>query len=178
MQFFSLLSVLVLVTIGSVSAAPALNNVDSNVAPYVGVADTNVGNTQGTVNAVVDRVGGRDRLRRRRPSPKTASQPELINSPETVTDASCNGMSLCLGSLFLLLTVAVFLVGTAQCCQSLHQTSGLASQGTFGQLLAASIPLDQLMVGIQCSPLAGVVPIVGGSSSCNSRPVCCSGNKL
>ncbi|KIM29497.1 hypothetical protein M408DRAFT_328749 [Serendipita vermifera MAFF 305830] len=159
MQFFTLLSALVVIAVGPVSAAPALNNVQSNVAPYVGVADTNVGNTQGTVNGVIDGVDGRDRLGRRRRSPKTPSQPEFINSPQAATEGACN-------------------VGTAQCCQSLHQTSGLASQGMFGQLLAASIPLDQLMVGLQCSPIAGVIPIVGGSSSCNSRPVCCTGNKF
>jgi hypothetical protein len=88
MQFSTLLSVLI-VAIGPVSAIPALNSVGSNVAPYVGVANTNVGNTQGNLGAVLD--DARSRIPRRR-APKTSSQPELINSPETVTEASCNGM--------------------------------------------------------------------------------------
>jgi hypothetical protein len=91
MQFSTLFSVLI-VAIGSVSAIPALNSVGSNVAPYVGVANTNVGNTQGNLGAVLD--DARSRIPRRRRAPKTSSQPELINSPETVTEASCNGMPL------------------------------------------------------------------------------------
>jgi len=160
MQFSNMLKALfvVVATIGATSAAPAaqaLSNVQSNVAPYVGVADTNFGNTQRAVTGLINKATPR----RRRRSSKSSSPAEYINSPESATAASCN-------------------VGTAQCCQSLHQTGDLSSQGTFGQLLAASVPLDQLMVGIQCSPIAGVVPIIGGSSSCKSQPVCCNGNKF
>lgn len=71
-----------------------------------------------------------------------------------------------------------FLVGTAQCCQSLHQSQDLKSQGIFGSLLGAAIPLDNLMVGLQCNPLAQTLPILSGASTCQSQPVCCTGNKL
>ncbi|PVG03438.1 hypothetical protein CPB86DRAFT_694991 [Serendipita vermifera] len=87
------------------------------------------------------------------------NQPQYINSPQASNEGSCN-------------------VGTAQCCQSLHQTQELASQGVIGSLLAAGVPLDNLMVGVQCTPIAGLVPVLSGSDSCKSQPVCCTGNKF
>ena len=55
------------------------------------------------------------------------------------------------------------------------QTSGFRSQAGVGALLAM-VPLDDLMVGLQCSPIAGGLLGIGGASTCNSQPVCCSGN--
>lgn len=87
--------------------------------------------------------------------------------------------------------------GTAQCCQctrvptllsveltgllALHQHSDTKSQSIMNGLnllgLGTNAPVDlsDLFMGIQCSPIGG---ILGGTSACNSRPVCCSGNHL
>lgn len=64
---------------------------------------------------------------------------------------------------------------------ALHQNSDTKSQSIFSGLsllgLGTDVPLglDDLFVGLECSPLAS---IVGGTSACNSKPVCCSGNHL
>jgi len=92
MQFSTLFSAVVAALVGSasVAAAPTINNVESNVAPYVGTSNTNVGNAQGNLGAAVYNAQNNiPRVRRR--SSKSSSSPELINSPETVTDASCSG---------------------------------------------------------------------------------------
>ncbi|KIM29652.1 hypothetical protein M408DRAFT_67258 [Serendipita vermifera MAFF 305830] len=79
-----------------------------------------------------------------------------INSPESATALSCN-------------------VGEAQCCQSIHQTQGTQAQ-FLSSLLGLALPVDNSMLGVQCTPIANLLSVLGGSSTCNSRPVCCTGN--
>lgn len=147
------------------------NVVDSNVGTGpVGVGNVGGGNAQGSnfagsnlgalaVGAATGKLNRLESQRVRRAPKKTKEQPQYINSPQASNEGSCN-------------------VGTAQCCQSLHQTQELASQGVVGSLLAAGVPLDNLMVGVQCTPIAGLVPVLSGSDSCKSQPVCCTGNKF
>jgi len=79
-----------------------------------------------------------------------------INSPNVTTSASCD-------------------VGQAQCCQSLHQSSD--KQSSFvSSLLGIVIPADNSMLGLQCTPIASLLSVTG-SSTCNSKPVCCTGNE-
>ncbi|KAG8801731.1 hypothetical protein FRC17_006565 [Serendipita sp. 399] len=143
-----------------VVAAPTVpyNAANVNVGPVavgnVGGSNAHGSNVAGS-NAENLAVGSGSHYDRRRTG---KTQPQYINSPQATNQGSCS-------------------VGTAQCCQSLHQTQDLASQGVVGGLLAAGLPLDDLMVGVQCTPIANVIPIVGGSDSCHSQPVCCTGNK-
>jgi len=59
-----------------------------------------------------------------------------------------------------------------QCCQSLHQHSDSGVQSLLGAL-NLPIPAESGFMGVQCTPLASVL---SGASTCNSEPVCCSGN--
>ncbi|CCA74797.1 related to hydrophobin-Laccaria bicolor [Serendipita indica DSM 11827] len=65
-------------------------------------------------------------------------------------------------------------VGTAQCCQTTY-SSGDQIASTLGGLLGIAIPVDNLFVGVQCSP---IVNILGGSDTCNTQAVCCNNNNF
>ncbi|KIM31760.1 hypothetical protein M408DRAFT_63988 [Serendipita vermifera MAFF 305830] len=80
-----------------------------------------------------------------------------INSPEAATYGSCN-------------------VGEAQCCQSIHQSNDQSFK-SLSSLLGLNLPIDGLMAGVQCSPILNLAGLASGSSSCNSQPVCCTGNE-
>ncbi|KAG8814850.1 hypothetical protein FRC18_001761 [Serendipita sp. 400] len=150
-------------------AVPMINGPNVNAGP-VAIANVGGSNVQGSNIAQTSaedilvgaadggRGMGRYKEARSIRRTKSQSQPQFINSPQATNQGSCS-------------------VGTAQCCQSLHQTQDLASQGALGGLLAAGLPLDDLMVGLQCSPIGNLVPVISGSDSCSSQPVCCTGDK-
>ncbi|KAG8842353.1 hypothetical protein FRB91_004244 [Serendipita sp. 411] len=144
-----------------------INGPNVNAGPFA-IANVGGSNVQGSNIAqssaedilvgAADGGRGMGRYKEARSIRRTKSQPQFINSPQATNQGSCS-------------------VGTAQCCQSLHQTQDLASQGALGGLLAAGLPLDDLMVGLQCSPIGNLVPVISGSDSCSSQPVCCTGDK-
>ncbi|PVG02904.1 hypothetical protein CPB86DRAFT_695962 [Serendipita vermifera] len=79
------------------------------------------------------------------------------NSPGNSNDNSCN-------------------VGQAQCCQTVYQSQDRSFQ-FLTSLLGISVPANGLLAGVQCSPLGNTLSILGGSGSCNSQPICCTGNE-
>lgn len=95
-----------------------------------------------------------------------------IASPNMTTSDSCNGTYHVSPNIHLLTTL---LVGQAQCCQTLHQTQGRESS-LISSVLGIVIPADNTMLGLQCTPLANLLSLTG-SSTCNSKPVCCTGNE-
>lgn len=104
---------------------------------------------------------------------------DTINSPSDSTQNSCNGASLSISvlrRLLVMILIDVVIVGQAQCCQTIHQTNDQQFQA-LSSMLGLSIPADNLMTGVQCSPIANTDDLLSGSSSCNSQPICCSGNK-
>merc|ERR1712093_485264 len=74
---------------------------------------------------------------------------DRVNSPESTTSNSCN-------------------VGEAQCCQTIHQTNDRSFR-SLSALLGLAIPTDGLLVGLQCSPIAGLLG-VAGANACHSTP--------
>jgi hypothetical protein len=97
-----------------------------------------------------------------------------INSPNVTTTASCDGKNSSYVHYSTSKTDS-HVVGQAQCCQSLHQSQD--KQASFvSSLLGIAIPADNSMLGLQCTPIASLLS-VAGSSTCNSKPVCCTGNE-
>ncbi|KAF9533701.1 hydrophobin [Crepidotus variabilis] len=64
--------------------------------------------------------------------------------------------------------------GPVQCCNSLYKSDS-SEVNVIKQLIGIDIPVDAL-VGANCSPLSIIG--VGGGSSCQSQPVCCSNNSF
>jgi hypothetical protein len=103
---------------------------------------------------------------------KLEERHDHINSPNMTTSASCDGKS---SRRVRYLETDTRVVGQAQCCQSLHQSQD--KQASFvSSLLGIVIPADNSMLGLQCTPIANLLSIAG-SSTCNSKPVCCTGNE-
>jgi len=100
-----------------------------------------------------------------------------VNSPASTTSDSCNGKPSAVSFYDHQISNSPStrsLVGEAQCCQTIHQNNDQSLQFVTS-LLGLSLPADGLMAGLQCSPIANLASL-GGSSSCNSHPVCCTGN--
>ncbi|KAG8768827.1 hypothetical protein FRC20_008056 [Serendipita sp. 405] len=81
---------------------------------------------------------------------------DRVNSPQALNSGSCN-------------------VGEAQCCQSIHQSGDKKGQ-FLTSLLSLAIPAEGTMLGVQCTPIANLLPLTG-SETCHSQPVCCTGNE-
>ncbi|PVG02900.1 hydrophobin [Serendipita vermifera] len=65
-------------------------------------------------------------------------------------------------------------VGQAQCCQQVKKSSDKSIKNLAG-LVGVILPVEDVMVGLQCSP---ILNIVGTNSGCSANPVCCSNNNF
>ncbi|EGN99547.1 hypothetical protein SERLA73DRAFT_134819 [Serpula lacrymans var. lacrymans S7.3] len=65
--------------------------------------------------------------------------------------------------------------GSISCCNSVQDSNSTAVTGLLG-LLGVSLEGIVGQVGLSCSPLSVIG--VGGASSCNAEPVCCTNNQF